>query len=151
MAKIANNTENHSSSLAVPNSQFACSKLLVWQYQTSGLFIVRNLPTFPIMIGKFGNPFLSVILTTTTAAEKTRGLFSNQGTIQRIVVLLLHLTRNIMETYHVLMDKLVRPVKREDYEELTRMVVQDSINYSAPVTLNNEDIVQILKTVTSEE
>ena len=56
-----------------------------------------------------------------------------------------------METYHVLMDKLVRPVKREDYEELTRMVVQDSINYSAPVTMNNEDIVQVLKTVTPDE
>ena len=49
------------------------------------------------------------------------------------------------------MDKLVRPVKKEDYEELTRMVVQDSINYSAPVTMNNEDIVQVLKTVTPDE
>lgn len=49
------------------------------------------------------------------------------------------------------MDKLPRPVKKEDYEELTRMVVQDSINYSAPVTLSNEDIELILKTVTSDE
>lgn len=49
------------------------------------------------------------------------------------------------------MDKLARPVKKEDYEELTRMVVQDSINYSAPVTLSNEDIELILKTVTSDE
>lgn len=49
------------------------------------------------------------------------------------------------------MDKLARPVKMEDYEELTRMVVQDSINYSAPVTLSNEDIELILKTVTSDE
>jgi alcohol dehydrogenase class IV len=49
------------------------------------------------------------------------------------------------------MDKLARPVKKEDYEELTRMVVQDSINYSAPVTMSNEDIELILKTVTSDE
>jgi len=49
------------------------------------------------------------------------------------------------------MDKLVSPVKAEDHEELTRMVVQDSINYSAPITLNNDDIEQILKTVTQKE
>ena len=46
------------------------------------------------------------------------------------------------------MDKLVSPVKSEDYEELTRMIVQDSINYSSPITMNNNDIEQILKTVT---
>ena len=49
------------------------------------------------------------------------------------------------------MDKLFSPVKAEDHEELTRMVVQDSINYSAPITLSNEDIEQILKTVTQNE
>ena len=49
------------------------------------------------------------------------------------------------------LDKLVSPVKTEDYEELTRMVVQDSINYSAPITLNNEDIENILKSVTRKE
>ena len=49
------------------------------------------------------------------------------------------------------MDKLVSPVKAEDHEELTRMVVQDSINYSAPITLNNDDIEQILKSVTRKE
>lgn len=49
------------------------------------------------------------------------------------------------------MNKLVSPVKAEDHEELTRMVVQDSINYSAPITLSNEDIEQILKTVTQNE
>ena len=48
-------------------------------------------------------------------------------------------------------DKLVSPVKASDYEELTRMIVQDSINYSAPVTMNNDDIVQILKSVTPKE
>lgn len=49
------------------------------------------------------------------------------------------------------MDKLVSPVKASDYEELTRMIVQDSINYSAPITLNNNDIEQILKSVTRNE
>lgn len=49
------------------------------------------------------------------------------------------------------MDKLVSPVKAEDYEELTRMIVQDSINYSSPITLNNSDIEQILKSVTQKE
>ncbi len=46
------------------------------------------------------------------------------------------------------MDKLVSPVKAEDHAELIRMVTQDSINYSAPITLNNNDIEQILKSVT---
>lgn len=46
------------------------------------------------------------------------------------------------------MDKLVSPVKAEDYAELISMVAQDSINYSAPITLNNSDIEKILKTVT---
>ena len=49
------------------------------------------------------------------------------------------------------MDKLVSPVKAEDLEELTRMVVQDSINYSAPITMNNNDIETILKSVTQKE
>ena len=46
------------------------------------------------------------------------------------------------------MDKLVSPVKTEDYAELISMVAQDSINYSSPITMNNNDIEQILKTVT---
>ena len=46
------------------------------------------------------------------------------------------------------MDQLPHPVKPEDYAELTRMIVQDSINYSAPITMDNNDIEQILKTVT---
>ena len=49
------------------------------------------------------------------------------------------------------MDKLVSPVKVEDHAELIRMVAQDSINYSAPITLNNEDIETILKSVTRKE
>ena len=46
------------------------------------------------------------------------------------------------------MDKLVSPVKTDDFEELTKMIVQDSINYSAPITMNNDNIEQILKSVT---
>ena len=35
-------------------------------------------------------------------------------------------------------------MKPEDYEELTHMIAADSINYSAPVTFSNEDIVRVL-------
>ena len=42
------------------------------------------------------------------------------------------------------LDKLESPVKPEDYEELTHMIAADSINYSAPVTFSNEDIVRVL-------
>ena len=47
------------------------------------------------------------------------------------------------------MDKIQSPVRACDHEELIRMVAADSINYSAPVTLNNEQIKQILKQVTA--
>jgi len=43
------------------------------------------------------------------------------------------------------LDKLESPVKSSDYEELTRMIASDSINYSAPMTLSNEDIVRVLE------
>jgi hypothetical protein len=36
-------------------------------------------------------------------------------------------------------------VKPEDYEELTRMIAADSINYSAPVTFSDEDIRKVLE------
>ena len=49
------------------------------------------------------------------------------------------------------MNQLDSPVKIDDYEELTRMIIQDSINYSAPITLNNDNIEQILKSVTRKE
>lgn len=39
------------------------------------------------------------------------------------------------------------PVKESDYEELTRMVARDSINYSAPMTFSEEDIVKVLERV----
>ena len=49
------------------------------------------------------------------------------------------------------MDQLVSPVKSSDHEELTRMIVKDSINYSAPFTFSNQDIEQVLTSVTSKE
>ena len=42
------------------------------------------------------------------------------------------------------LDTLPLPVKKSDYEELTRMVAKDSINYSAPMTFGDEDIVKVL-------
>ena len=45
------------------------------------------------------------------------------------------------------MDKLRSPVQTADYDELVRMVAADSINYSAPMTFRNEDIVNVLKMV----
>jgi alcohol dehydrogenase len=49
------------------------------------------------------------------------------------------------------MDKLVSPVKACDHEVLTRMIVKDSINYSAPFTFSNNDIEQVLNTITPKE
>lgn len=47
------------------------------------------------------------------------------------------------------LDTLPLPVKESDYEELTRMVAKDSINYSAPMTFSEEDIVRVLERVSS--
>ena len=62
-----------------------------------------------------------------------------------------------MDTYifrrqiHKLPGKVIHhvpmPVKESDYEELTRMVARDSINYSAPMTFSEEDIVKVLERV----
>ena len=49
------------------------------------------------------------------------------------------------------MDKLVSPVKACDHEALIRMIAKDSINYSAPFTFSNNDIEQVLLTVTPKE
>lgn len=43
------------------------------------------------------------------------------------------------------LDKLESPVQPNDYEELTRMIAADSINYSAPVTFSEEDIRKVLE------
>ena len=47
------------------------------------------------------------------------------------------------------LDTLPLPVKESDYEELTRMIVRDSINYSAPMTFSEEDIRRVLERVSS--
>ena len=47
------------------------------------------------------------------------------------------------------LDTLPLPVKASDYEELTRMIVKDSINYSAPMTFSEEDVVRVLERVSS--
>ena len=47
------------------------------------------------------------------------------------------------------LDKLESPVKSSDYEELTRMIAADSINYSAPMTFSEEDVVRVLERVTN--
>ena len=47
------------------------------------------------------------------------------------------------------LDKLKSPVQPADYEELTRMITADSINYSAPMTFSEEDIVRVLERVSS--
>ena len=49
------------------------------------------------------------------------------------------------------MDRIVSPVKEEDILELIGKVVADSINYSAPVTLRNEDVEQILKELCTQK
>ena len=55
----------------------------------------------------------------------------------------------VRELLHVCgMDQLKSPVRAEDHKRLTRMVAADSINYSAPVTLSNKDIEQILNKLT---
>ena len=46
------------------------------------------------------------------------------------------------------MDTLSSPVQKADYEELTRMIAADSINYSATMTFSNQDIVRVLEQVT---
>ena len=46
------------------------------------------------------------------------------------------------------MDKMESPVRLCDHEELIPMIAADSINYSSPITLTNDEIKQILDSVT---
>ena len=46
------------------------------------------------------------------------------------------------------MDTIKSPVRACDHEELVPMIAADSINYSSPVTLSNNDIKQLLDKVT---
>ena len=45
------------------------------------------------------------------------------------------------------LDKLESPVQPADYEELTHMITADSINYSAPMTFSDEDVMRVLETM----
>ena len=47
------------------------------------------------------------------------------------------------------LDKTVSPIRACDHERLIPMIAADSINYSAPVTLSNHDIKQVLEQVTN--
>ena len=46
------------------------------------------------------------------------------------------------------MDAIVSPVRLCDHEELIPMIATDSINYSSPITLSDNEIKQILNSVT---
>lgn len=47
------------------------------------------------------------------------------------------------------LDAIASPVRLCDHDELIPMIAADSINYSSPVTLNNDQIKQVLDTVTA--
>ena len=49
------------------------------------------------------------------------------------------------------MDQIVSPVRACDHEQLIPMIAADSINYSAPVTLRNEDIKAVLDQITNDQ
>ncbi len=49
------------------------------------------------------------------------------------------------------LDAIASPVRLCDHEELIPMIAADSINYSSPVTLNNDQIKQVLDTVTATQ
>ena len=58
----------------------------------------------------------------------------------------LEAVRNLM--HECGMDAIKSPVRLCDHEDLIPMIAADSINYSSPITLTNEQIKQILDTVT---
>lgn len=49
------------------------------------------------------------------------------------------------------MDKIESPVRACDHEQLIPMIAADSINYSAPVTLSNDEIKAVLVKVTGDK
>ena len=58
----------------------------------------------------------------------------------------LQAVRDLLHTCEL--DQLPSPVRACDHEELIPMIAADSINYSAPVTLSNEDIKVVLGEIT---
>ena len=61
----------------------------------------------------------------------------------------LQAVRDLM--HEVGMDQIKSPVRACDHETLIPMIAADSINYSAPVTLSNDDIKAVLEQVTNYE
>ena len=61
----------------------------------------------------------------------------------------LHAVRQLMAQCG--MEDINSPVRRCDHAELIPLIVADSINYSAPVTLSNDQIKEILDSVTSSD
>ena len=61
----------------------------------------------------------------------------------------LQAVRELMHTCS--MDQLQSPVRTCDHEQLIPMIAADSINYSAPVTLSEEDIKAVLEGITNSE
>ena len=49
------------------------------------------------------------------------------------------------------MNQIVSPVRACNHEQLIPMIAADSINYSAPVTLRNEDIKAVLDQITNDQ
>ena len=49
------------------------------------------------------------------------------------------------------LDAIASPVRLCDHEELIPLIAADSINYSSPVTLSNDQIKQVLDTVTATQ
>ena len=61
----------------------------------------------------------------------------------------LQAVRELMHTCS--MDQLQSPVRTCDHEQLIPMIAADSINYSAPVTLSEEDIKAVLVKITNHQ
>ena len=77
------------------------------------------------------------------------GLTSGQHSEAEAAEFFLQAVGNLMAVCG--MDKLKSPIRACDHEALIPMIAADSINYSAPVTLSNKDIRQLLEAVTDTD
>ncbi|MBQ6765634.1 MAG: iron-containing alcohol dehydrogenase [Paludibacteraceae bacterium] len=74
------------------------------------------------------------------------GVCSNSTPDAEAAELFMQAVRNLLSVCGL--DKMQPPVRACDHDELISMIVSDSINYSAPVTLSNSDIKSVLEKVT---
>ncbi|MDY6373735.1 MAG: iron-containing alcohol dehydrogenase [Bacteroidales bacterium] len=74
------------------------------------------------------------------------GVCSNSTPDAEAAELFMQAVRNLLSVCGL--DKMQLPVRACDHDELISMIVSDSINYSAPVTLSNSDIKSVLEKVT---